>query len=196
LLSGSKAIARGSAFHPRAELVLGQELHRLRSGVAVEKILPRETASGAEPDRRRLRGGAFILDACAPGLATRLLAVFRGPGELQSGQRDAARPQVAFRAVAAGRVRVAQAVAAQRATTARAGGGLVELALLLAEHDELDEIEQRALAAAVRAGDEREACHIDELAVAIPVHREDAAQGDALMAHAATSPPSASSLTG
>ncbi len=58
--------------------------------------------------------------------------------------------------------------------------------LLFSEHHELDEIQQSTFAAAIGSGDEREACDIDELTIAIPVHREDAAEGDARV-HVGTS---------
>ncbi len=114
-----------------------------------------------------------------PGLALGLLASARGgPREFESHEGDAALAQEMTLAVA-GLVRVAEAIADEIATLLVAGGGAVR-APVFAEQDVLHRVEQRGLAGAERAGDEDVVIHIEDLAEAIPVQRDDAREGNAL----------------
>src|ERR1041384_952427 len=59
---------------------------------------------------------------------------------------------------------------------AGSGGGFIEATGLFSQDDELDEVQKGAFSRDVRTGDQCQAMHVDELAIAIPIHGEDAAE--------------------
>ncbi len=90
-------------------------------------------------------------------------------------------------AVAEG-VAVAKAITDERPSAPAPGSGAVR-APVLAEEDILDQVEERGLSRSERAGDEDLVRHVDDLAEAIPIHRDDAGERNALWTHGAASAP-------
>ena len=130
-----------------SEFVFGEEGQGIRGGaVGFEEVGFFDAFGDAEPCGARACGGAVVFDAGSPCFAALGAVFFWRPREFEACQGDAGGTEVAFLAVAAEGIGVAETVAAERAAAACAGGGFVEAAGLFAEEDELDEVEEGAFA--------------------------------------------------
>src|ERR1044071_3735235 len=179
LLAGKQAFPAGRAFvfapDVRLEFLLG---HQFAGRGDFSPIKP---GGDAKVSLLRARGRAGVWDADAPRLAARRLVALGRPGEFQCDEGNAVAADV-VRLVIACVVGVAKTIADQGATAGRPGGRAVR-SPVLTEQDVLDQIEQRRLAAAESARDERVIRDVEDLPESIPVHSNDPREGNALCAH-------------
>ena len=84
------------------------------------------------------------------------------------------------------RVGIAKTITHERTAAGVAGGRPIGTPVFTQKHV-LDQIEESGFARAERAGNQRGVGDVEDLAKPVPIHRDDAAEGDPLTGHGATS---------